>query len=101
VRVLVGRRWEDELRSPTDGADKEVHMAKRAKLRLNANLESQLEAMLAPKMEAFQEEFNQVLSDRRGGSVEEIHQALIDVTAKHGFEPNVDELRKKAAEYAG
>lgn len=76
-------------------------MAKPARLRMNDNLESELEAMLASKMEAYNEELNQVLGEQGGGSVDALHQALVEVTEKHGFEPDVDELRKLAEQHAG
>lgn len=76
-------------------------MAKPAKLRMNSNLESELQAMLAPKMEEYTREVNEVLSEHQGGSVDEIHQALIEVTERHGFTPNVDELRTLAEQHAG
>lgn len=76
-------------------------MAKPAKLRMNHNLEAELEAMLAPQMEEYSQELNQVLSEHQGGSVDEIHEALIEVTERHGLKPNVEELRKLAQQHAG
>ncbi|MER7361926.1 hypothetical protein [Nonomuraea wenchangensis] len=76
-------------------------MAKRAKLRMNRNLEAQLEAALAPKMEAYQRELNEVLREQAGTPVDELHQALVEVTRKHGLKPDVSELRKLAEQHAG
>lgn len=75
-------------------------MAK-AKLRLNPNLQAQVERMVAPKLEAYQKELNQVLQAQGGKPVEEIHQALIEVTRRHGIKPKVRELRKLAQQHAG
>ena len=75
-------------------------MAK-AKLRLNPNLQAQVERMVAPKLEAYQKELNQVLQAQGGKPVEEIHQALIEVTRRHGIKPKVGELRKLAQQHAG
>ncbi len=76
-------------------------MAKKATLRLNPNLQSQVEQMLAPGLRAYQEELNQVLDEHAGQPVDDIHEALVEVTARHGLKPNVEELRKLAEKHAG
>jgi hypothetical protein len=78
-----------------------VVMAKDSELRLNRDLEANLQAMLAPQMAEYNEELNKVLNAHKGGPVDELHQALVEVTEKHGFEPDVSELRKLAEQHAG
>jgi hypothetical protein len=76
-------------------------MAKDSELRLNGDLEANLQAALAPQMAEYNEGLNQVLNAHKGGPVDVLHQALVEVTEKHGFEPNVSDLRKLAEQHAG
>ncbi len=75
-------------------------MARKARVRINPNLGSQVQQMLAPKIEAYQTELNQVLRDNAGKSVEEIKQALVEVTRRHGMKPNVEQLQNLAEQNA-
>ncbi|WP_433496821.1 hypothetical protein ACQP1K_17710 [Sphaerimonospora sp. CA-214678] len=69
--------------------------------RPNPNLQAELQKMLAPKMKAYQQELNEVLQELAGKPMDEIHQALVDVTERHGIKPNVEQLRELVEQHAG
>ncbi len=75
-------------------------MAKsRVKVTINPNLRQQIEAQTAPIMEAFQKKANELIEAHKGGSVDDLHQALIKAAKEVGLKPNVASLRKLAEKH--